>query len=164
MCGRSTSAGLTGWRARWGWRGERRTCIRVVLLEMEVVNVRRWGGGWEERDGRWKDLRRWSVEGVGLAVVVMVCRRRRKVGARKGRERRVRGGGVAIFVLVDGLRFLRGFEVRGDGDDGELRVKMGWELTSAETCQDRISGTVELETRDFFTLICCDSFHRSTRI
>ena len=56
MCGRLTRAGEMGWRARWGLRGCRRTCIRVAEGWGVVVKGR--GRGWVE-----------SVVGVVVVVV-----------------------------------------------------------------------------------------------
>ena len=57
MCGRLTSAGETGWRARCGLRGRRRTCIRVARVGGVVVKGLE--GGWS--GGR---------VGVGVGVVL----------------------------------------------------------------------------------------------
>lgn len=70
ICGRLTSAGETGCRARCGCRGDLRTCIRVAWEARVVV---------KERLGE-------VVVGLRGAVVVVVGRKRE--GRRKGRRRR----------------------------------------------------------------------------
>lgn len=97
MWGRLTRAGETGWRARWGLRGERRTWFRVVCGVGVVLKVR--------AEGR---VRRWrrGVRGVRVVVVRMVGRRR--VGRRKGRRRSEVGG---VRAIVDAMMVKGGSEL-----------------------------------------------------
>lgn len=93
MCGLLTRAGETEWRARWGWRGWRRTCIRVVWGEGVVVKalVEVWVRG-----------RRLEEESLEVVKRAEVWRERRaKLGRRKGRRRKGVVNGDDIVVVVD---------------------------------------------------------------
>jgi len=97
MCGRFTSAGETGWRARWGWRGCRRICIRVARFGGEVENVLVEG----PVDGLVMGRRKVGieVENREADLGAEACEEKRvKLGRRNGRRRRGFGSGGGIVV------------------------------------------------------------------
>lgn len=86
MCGLLTRAGEIGWRARWGVRGVRRTCISVA-----------WGVGEVEKGLRTGVLRMGS--GRPKRLVVGLADWRGREGGRKARRRMWKDlDGFIVFV------------------------------------------------------------------